>query len=502
MQGAPSWAAINALGLSATNANLYIRAKSAYSTYFRDINSGSNYVNSADTGYDLVTGLGSPLTFSFGTSLGVSPTSGPAGGSVTLSGSGFTANGSVNLSYRDPITATWVPIIKQLPTTTSNFIYTLDAPDLMQNNPAGDHQALSDNIVFRAQDNRNNLTYRTPTPFVEMRRSISQIGNNVANGGFGNNTDFSATVFVQNGQNVTVLGNWFSSGSVSLLWDDSLSLGSALVDEEGDFSASFQVPTSTAGQHRLTLNDGSSAFCVNLTRLPTVANDYVEGWHTSNITINLTPDYPVDETFYSINNGPILNVNANGQPTITTEGNNNSLEYWSTWDVYGTGLNELPHVTLTGIKLDKTAPTGTMSTASTTDNPTVTLTLTANDSFAGIAQMRFSNDNSTWSNWEPYASSKTWTLQGGNGQKTVYVQLMNNAGLTSTFNYTLSLEIAQPTATPTPTTEITPNPSTFPTSHQPRHDSHDVTDVGNKHSIANFFVSAIINANVYANFFK
>jgi hypothetical protein len=335
----------------------------------------------------------------------------------------------------------------------------MDAPDLMQNNPVGDHQALFDNIVFRAQDNRNNLTYRTPIPYMEMRRSIAQIGNNVASGGFGNNTDFSTTVFVQNGQNITVLGNWFNSGSVSLLWDDSLNLGTALVDEEGDFSASFQVPITDAGQHRLTLNDGNSVFCVNLTRLPAVANDYFDGWHTSNITINLTPDYPVDETFYSINGGPILNVEANGQPSITTEGNNNSLEYWSTWDVYGTGLNELPHLTLTGIKLDKTAPTGTLSTASTTDTPTVTLTLSATDSFAGIAQMCFSNDNSTWSNWEPYASSKTWTLQAGNGQKTVYVQLMNNAGLTSTFNYTLNLEIAQPTATPTPTTQISPNSS-------------------------------------------
>ena len=40
--GAPQWAAIQADGLSATNANLYGRAKSAYSSYFRDITSGSS----------------------------------------------------------------------------------------------------------------------------------------------------------------------------------------------------------------------------------------------------------------------------------------------------------------------------------------------------------------------------------------------------------------------------------------------------------------------------
>ena len=63
--GAPQWAAIYALGLSATNPNFYVEAKSsANSTYFRDITSGSNG-NPAGPGYDLVTGLGSPLTDNF-----------------------------------------------------------------------------------------------------------------------------------------------------------------------------------------------------------------------------------------------------------------------------------------------------------------------------------------------------------------------------------------------------------------------------------------------------
>ena len=39
--GAPQWAAIHALGLTSTNNNLYQKAKSAYSSYFRDIISGS-----------------------------------------------------------------------------------------------------------------------------------------------------------------------------------------------------------------------------------------------------------------------------------------------------------------------------------------------------------------------------------------------------------------------------------------------------------------------------
>jgi subtilase family serine protease len=62
--GAPQWAAIQALGLTASNNNFYQDAKTAYASYFRDITSGSNgYL--AKTGYDYVTGLGSPLTTNF-----------------------------------------------------------------------------------------------------------------------------------------------------------------------------------------------------------------------------------------------------------------------------------------------------------------------------------------------------------------------------------------------------------------------------------------------------
>jgi len=62
--GAPQWAAIQSLGLSVSNNNLYQDALASYASYFRDIISGSNGY-SATTGYDLVTGLGSPLTTNY-----------------------------------------------------------------------------------------------------------------------------------------------------------------------------------------------------------------------------------------------------------------------------------------------------------------------------------------------------------------------------------------------------------------------------------------------------
>jgi subtilase family serine protease len=68
--GAPQWAAIQALGHTATLSNFYTdKASAATNSFFRDITSGKNgtcaYYCSARKHYDYVTGLGSPLTVKF-----------------------------------------------------------------------------------------------------------------------------------------------------------------------------------------------------------------------------------------------------------------------------------------------------------------------------------------------------------------------------------------------------------------------------------------------------
>ncbi len=399
--------------------------------------------------------------------LNLSPTSGPSSGSITLNGADFTVDSSVNISYLNPLTSIWTPVISNLTTVSGNFSYTLTAPDLLQSNPTGDNPPASNSIVFRAQDNSNGNSYNTTVPYTEWRRGLTQIANSSATGIYGNSTDFAASIFVQNGDAIAVCGKWFSPGTAAFQWDGTVDLGTAPIDDTGMFNTSLVVPATTAGAHNLTINDGSCNFCVNLTRLPTVANDYVDEWHTSDFTINLSPNYNVDETFYRINDGPVYNVTADGQPTITSEGVNNTLEYWSTWNVYGTDTMELQHVTVTGIKLDKTAPFGSITpSSSTVYSPAITLFLAATDDVSGVWQMRFSNGGNEWSNWESYSVSKAWTLQEGTGVKTVTVQYMNNAGLTSTYSCTVTLATSNPQATSSPTaTPTTKNasPSNSPT---------------------------------------
>ncbi|MBI4671247.1 MAG: hypothetical protein HY741_06210, partial [Chloroflexi bacterium] len=66
--------------------------------------------------------------------------------------------------------------------------------------------------------------------------------------------------------------------------------------------------------------------------------------------------------------------------------------------------------------------------ALTTTSTNVILDLAAHDPTDGVAEMSFSNDQSAWSAWQPFANSVSWTLGGGDGTKTVYTRVRDFAG--------------------------------------------------------------------------
>jgi hypothetical protein len=80
---------------------------------------------------------------------------------------------------------------------------------------------------------------------------------------------------------------------------------------------------------------------------------------------------------------------------------------------------------------DTTPPTGTVQIdggAATTGQAAVTLSLSASDDASGVAQMRFSNDGTSFAAPMAYALTAPWTLSGGNGTKTVHAQFRDGAG--------------------------------------------------------------------------
>jgi hypothetical protein len=98
--------------------------------------------------------------------------------------------------------------------------------------------------------------------------------------------------------------------------------------------------------------------------------------------------------------------------------------------------------------MEGTPPSGSVSInggASFATSVAVNLTLSATDNNGTVSSMRFSNDNSTWSAWEPYATSKVWTLAPGDGGKTAYVQFQDDTGnISSPYSDSITLDTIAP----------------------------------------------------------
>lgn len=203
-------------------------------------------------------------------------------------------------------------------------------------------------------------------------------------------------------------------------------------------------PSLEYGYHYINLTKMMSITWTPDTTPPITIDDYDGLWHTTDFTITLTATDDlsgVAKTDYRINVNSVQNISAHGHPFITIGSANNTLKYWS---IDNAG-NEENHKFLTGIKLDKTAPTGSIridNDAAYTNSTSVTLTITATDTISGVFQVRFSNDG-VWDTepWETFLTTKEWTLTADDGTKSVYHQIKDNAGLISeTYSDTIILD--------------------------------------------------------------
>ncbi|MHA2328702.1 MAG: hypothetical protein ACXACR_09290, partial [Candidatus Hodarchaeales archaeon] len=137
---------------------------------------------------------------------------------------------------------------------------------------------------------------------------------------------------------------------------------------------------------------------------PTTIQDHKNDWYTSTFQIDLiaSDQCGVAETYYRINQGPTQTVRSHGHPRITTDGANNTLEYWS---VDKAGNEELPHHFLTEIKLDKTPPTieilSRQPEGNVTQDQVVRISANVTDVVTGVKNvtLSYTTDNeTTWVN--------------------------------------------------------------------------------------------------------
>jgi len=79
-----------------------------------------------------------------------------------------------------------------------------------------------------------------------------------------------------------------------------------------------------------------------------------------------------------------------------------------------------------------------------TNNSTVMLRMAFSDNISGPSEMSFSDNGTAWSQWEEAVTEKIWTLDGGDGEKCVYLRLKDRAGNIATSVKTIVLDTAGP----------------------------------------------------------
>ena len=115
--------------------------------------------------------------------------------------------------------------------------------------------------------------------------------------------------------------------------------------------------------------------------------------------------------------------------------------------------------------MDNQGPTGGIvinGGAAATDSRNSTLTLSASDAFSTVTQMRFSDTGTSYSTAEAYATTKAWTLSGGTGTKTVYVQFKDALGnWSSAFADTIVYDTSAPAISAVTSSNLTNNSATI-----------------------------------------
>jgi hypothetical protein len=145
-------------------------------------------------------------------------------------------------------------------------------------------------------------------------------------------------------------GDWLADFGSQSHYLPGSAIGSPLPDSTG----AVLVEVNPQGEvvRKYTFNYGWGIYRVVPIALQTI-NDYDGTPRTSDFTINLFTLNDLGgptSIYYKINDGPTMSVAADGQPYITTQGTNNTLEYWS---VDSNGITESPHNILTGIILQQ-----------------------------------------------------------------------------------------------------------------------------------------------------
>ena len=166
---------------------------------------------------------------------------------------------------------------------------------------------------------------------------------------------------------------------------------------------------------------------------------------------------------------PVASTGAPVSGTVTVTGLVNGIQYhWrartrdaagqvSGWVSFGANAE-----TARDLGIDTALPTGSVivgAGSAWTKTRAVALALKCTDTRSGCAQMQLAQDGGAFSAPEPFATTRTWTLTGPDGKKTVAVRYLDGAGnVSKSYTDTITLDTTAPAVT---AISATPNPFTL-----------------------------------------
>ncbi len=212
----------------------------------------------------------------YSSSLQISPPSGPGGVSAQFTGSGFPPSSDVTISYFDPAFGSWNPLTTATANASGNITFTSEIPDLKKSLGMGDYPEAYTRVSYRAEIHGVVYCY---VDYNQYSRGLKNVGNQTANGLYGNGTNLASTVNLATGDNLTLSGKWFHPGNVVYVrWDGSavvgtvtgnewlnaIIIGNSIANASGSFETSVTIPTANAGMHYLSIEDSQTRFIVRI----------------------------------------------------------------------------------------------------------------------------------------------------------------------------------------------------------------------------------------------
>jgi hypothetical protein len=273
--------------------------------------------------------------------LQVSPSSGPGGITVTLSGSGYPSLANVTIEWFDPIFGLWNPLGTTLADAAGGITFTSEVPDLRRAQGSGDYyEETYTQVSYRAQINGAVYGY---ADYNQYARGLRRVGNQIANGLYGNNTYLASTVRVKAGDSLTLWGKWFHPGVIYIKWDAAAVvgtvtstqwqtaqiIGTAIANQAtGYFETTATIPVASAGEHFIAIEDSETRVMIKIyLSLGTLQISPPSG--PGGITVQFTGSgYPAsddvtleyqDQTYGSWNILGTTTADAAGNITFTTE---------------------------------------------------------------------------------------------------------------------------------------------------------------------------------------